>query len=95
LNALPNVYIYWRKDSNEAGKKLIAWTAANLWPYELFVDDVTGLIAGVEYNTQATLSGILSMVMAHVKPIAINYGLFVKPFATNTVNTAQVHSWWY
>jgi len=35
------------------------------------------------------------MVMACVKPIAINYGMFVNPFATNAVKTAQIHSWWY
>jgi len=35
------------------------------------------------------------MVMARVKPIAINYAMFVNPFATNVVKTAQIHSWWY
>jgi len=51
---------------------LVAWKAGKLWRYELFVDDVTGLIVGVEYNSLTTLSGILAMVMACVKPIAIN-----------------------
>jgi len=35
------------------------------------------------------------MVMAHVKPIANNYAMFVNPLATNAVKTAQIHSWWY
>jgi hypothetical protein len=35
------------------------------------------------------------MAMARVKPIAINYAMFVNPFATNVVKTAQIHSWWY
>jgi len=35
------------------------------------------------------------MVMAHVKPIAINYAMFVNHFAKNAVKTAQIHSWWY
>jgi len=35
------------------------------------------------------------MVMACVKPIAINYAMFVNPFATNVMKTAQIHSWWY
>jgi len=54
---------------------------------------VTGLIVGAEYNAQTTLSGFPAMVMAHVKPIAINYAMFVNPFATNAVKTAQNHSW--
>ena len=35
------------------------------------------------------------MVMARVKPIAINYVMFVNRVATNAVKTAQIHSWWY
>ena len=35
------------------------------------------------------------MVMARVKPIAINYMMFVSPVATNVVKTVQIHSWWY
>jgi len=56
---------------------------------------VTGLIVGAEYNTQTTLSSVPAMVMACVKPIAINYVMFVNPFATNAVKTTQIHSWWY
>jgi len=56
---------------------------------------VTGLIVGAEYNVQTTLAGILAMVMARVKPIAINYVMFVNPIAMNGVKTAQIHSWWY
>jgi len=95
LNAPGNVYTYWKKDSNEASEQLVAWTAGNLWPHEPFVDDMTGLIIGVQYNTQTTLSANLAVVMARVKPIAIKYGLFLNPFATNAVKTAQIHSWWY
>jgi len=54
-----------------------------------------GLIVSAEYNGLTALSGILAMVMAHVEPIANNYGMFVNHFATNVVNTAQIHSWWY
>jgi hypothetical protein len=74
---------------------LVAWKAGNLWRYEPFVENVTGLIIGAEYNAQTTLSGILAMVMAHVKPIVINYAIFVNPFATNAVKTTHIHSWWY
>ena len=35
------------------------------------------------------------MVMARVKPLAIICALFVNPFATNSVKTMQIHSWWY
>jgi len=35
------------------------------------------------------------MDMPRVKSIAINYVMFVNPFATNVVKTAQIHSWWY
>jgi hypothetical protein len=49
---------------------------------------VTGLIVGAEYNAQTTLSGVPVMVMARVKPIAINYAMFVHPFTTNAVKTA-------
>jgi len=50
---------------------------------------------GAEYNAQTTLSGVRAMVMARVKHIAINYAMFVNPFATNAVKTAQIQSWWY
>jgi len=56
---------------------------------------VTGLIVGAEYNTQTTISRVPVMVMACVKPLAIKYAIFVNPFATNAVKTAQIHSWWY
>jgi hypothetical protein len=56
---------------------------------------VTGLIVGAEYNHQTTFSGVPMMVIAHVKPIAIKYGMFVNPFATNGVKTTLIHSWWY
>jgi len=74
---------------------LVAWTAGNLWGYEPFVDDVTGLITGTEYNAQTTLSGIPAMVMVRVKPRAINYAMFPNPFAMNAVETTQIRSWWY
>jgi hypothetical protein len=83
------------KDSNEAGEQLVEWKSGNLWRYDPFVVDVTGLIVGAEYNGQTTLSGVPAMVMACVKPIAINYTMFVNPFATNAVKTAQIHRWWY
>jgi len=74
---------------------LVAWKAGNLWRYEPFVDEVTGLVVVAEYNAQTTLSGVPAMVMARVKHIAIDYVMFVNPFATNAVKTAQIHSWWY
>jgi len=74
---------------------LAAWKARNLSRYEPVVDDLTGLIVGREYNAEMTLSGVLAIVMARVKPIAINYAIFVNPFATYVVKTAQIHSWWY
>jgi hypothetical protein len=58
-------------------------------------DNVTGLISSAEYNARTTLSGIPAMVMACVKLITINYAMFVNPFATNTVQPAQIHSWWH
>jgi len=64
---------------------LVARKAANLWRYEHLVEDMTGLIVGAEYNAQTTLSGVLAMVMTHVKPIAINYAMFVNPFATHVL----------
>jgi len=66
-----------------------------VWRYEPFFDDMTGLIVSTKYNAQTTLSGVPAMVMARVKPIAINSGIFVNPFATNVVKTSQIHSWWY
>jgi len=35
------------------------------------------------------------MVMAQVKPIAINYVMFENSCSKNVVRTAQIHSWWY
>jgi len=74
---------------------LVASKAGNLWRFEPFVDDVKGLIVGAKYNTPTTLSGLLAMVISHVKPIAINYAMIVNPFATNAVKTVQIRSWWY
>jgi hypothetical protein len=56
---------------------------------------MTGLIVGAEYNAQKTLSGILTIIMARVKTVGINYVMFLTPFATNVGKTAQIHSWWY
>jgi len=56
---------------------------------------VRSLIVSTEYNAQTTFSGVLAMVMARVKPIAIDYGMFVNPLAMNVVKTAQIHSWWH
>jgi len=53
---------------------------------------MTGLIAGAAYNAQSTLSGVPAMIMAYVKPIAINHAMFVNPIAINVVKTAQIHS---
>jgi hypothetical protein len=74
---------------------LVTWKAGNLWQYEPFVDKATGIIVGAAYNAQSTLSGIPAMAMARVKPIAINYAMYVNPFATNAVKPAHIHSWWY
>jgi hypothetical protein len=95
LNPPANVYIHWRKDSNVPGEQQVVRKAGNLGRYEPFVDDVRGLIAGAEDNTQTTVSRIPAMVMARVKPIAINYEILVNPFATNAVNTAQIRRRWY
>jgi len=70
----------------ESWKSVVIWTLC---------DNVTGLIVSAEYKAQRTLSGMLAKVMAHVKPIPINDEMFVKPFATNAVNVAQIHSLWY
>jgi len=55
LNPLANVYIYYRNDSNKAGKRLVEWKAGNQWRNEPFVDDVIGLIVCAEYNSQTTI----------------------------------------
>jgi len=94
-NSPANEDIYYSMDSNEAGKQLIAWKAENLGQYEPQGDDVTNFIVGAEYDAQTTLLGVLSMVMAHVTPIGINYVWFVNPFAINAVKTTLIHSWWY
>jgi hypothetical protein len=46
---------------------------------------MTGLIVSAEYNAHTTLSGVLGMVTAHVKPIAINYVMFVNLFCHECV----------
>jgi len=56
---------------------------------------VTGVIVGTDFNMQTTLSGVPVMVMACVEHLAIKCAMFVTPFATNPVKTAQIHSWWY
>ena len=56
---------------------------------------MTGLIVGTNYNAYTTVSGDPAMVMEGLTPTAINYAKCVNPVATNTVKTAQIHSWWH
>ena len=88
------VYIYQRKNSNEVGEQLVTWRAGHVWRYKHCVDDVTVLIVSAEYNAQTTHSCLSAMLMARVNPIVINYAMFLNPFATNAVTTAQIQSWW-
>jgi hypothetical protein len=55
---------------------------------------MASIIIGTEYNTQMTHSGILVLIMVSVQPIAIKYGMFVNPFAMDTVKTIQIHMLW-
>jgi len=87
LNSPVDVYIYKRKELKEASDQLVEWIAGNLWRYEPFVDDLTGLIIGAEHNAQTPPSGVTAMVMAYVKPRAVHYAMFMNPFATNVVKT--------
>jgi len=95
LNLPANIYIYRRKNLNEAGEYLVGWKVGNLWRHELFGDSVTGLIISAEYNAQSTHSGDLVMVMAAGNDIPINYVMFVNHFGMNAVKTALICSWWY
>ena len=88
-----NIYIYRRKNLNEAGEYLVGWKVGNLWRHELFGDSVTGLIISAEYNAQSTHSGDLVMVMAAGNDIPINYVMFVNHFGMNAVKTALICSW--
>ena len=88
-------YLYQRKDSNEDSKQLVPWNAGNQWQYGPFVNDVTGLICGAEYDSQTTLAAVPAMVLGHVQHIAISHLIFVNPFATHVVITFQIHSWEY
>jgi hypothetical protein len=82
------------KDSNEASEQLVELKPGYLWQYELLIAVMIGPIVGAAYNAQTSCSGILALVTTHVKPIPINYAMFVNPFATNAVNTTQMHSSW-
>jgi hypothetical protein len=66
---------------------VLKWKAANLSGYKFCVDNVTGLMISSEYNILTTLSGILVIVIACVKPIAIKYAMIVNPFGTNSAKT--------
>jgi len=66
-----------------------------VWQYNPFVKDETGLLVTPQYNAQTALSGIPAMVIARVMAVAMNDVMFVNPFATNVVKTAQIHSWLY
>jgi len=92
----PLMYIFTRgRVQNKLVSNWFYGKIGNLWRHEPFVDDVTGLIVGAEYNAQSTISVVLATVMAHVKPIAVNSAIFMNPLAKNAVKTAQIHSWWY
>jgi hypothetical protein len=70
---------------------LVPWKVGNRWRYEPCVDNVPGLIVSTECNAQTSLSGNLAMIIACWTPISIKYVMFVNPFATNVVQTAQIH----
>ncbi|KAF8241283.1 hypothetical protein K440DRAFT_645152 [Wilcoxina mikolae CBS 423.85] len=57
------------------------------------IDEVTGQIVEAEYNIQQTLSGVESLVLAKVQPIAMRYAMFTNPFATNAVKTGRISPW--
>jgi hypothetical protein len=54
---------------------------------------VTGLIVNPEHDPQTTLPGIPAMLRAIVKPIAINYAMFIYPITLNLAKNEQIHSW--
>jgi len=56
---------------------------------------VTGLIVPVEYQSQRTLQPVPGIIMVCVKAKDTDYAVFVNFFATHTVGTVQIHSWWY
>jgi hypothetical protein len=87
-----NVDCNQRKDSNEASDQLFEWTARPLWQNEPVVYYLSSLIVGVEYHPKATHSDAPAMVMASVKPKAVNYAMFAKPFAIKDVTPAQNYS---
>lgn len=66
-----------------------------MWRNVPFTDDVKGLVIRADSNAQSSVSAVSPMVMAHVTPIAIHYLMYVNPFATYAVKTAQIYSWWY
>jgi hypothetical protein len=72
---------------------LVAWRAGTLWRYEPFVNYVIGLIVSAEHNPQTSHSGVRAMFMARVKPIVIDYAMFVIHFAPNVAMTTQIYSW--
>jgi len=79
----------------KAGMHWVPCKAGNLWQYETFVHDNTGISVAAQYNAKTTLSCVPAMVVARVKPKAINYVMFVNHFATNRKMTVQIHSWLY
>jgi len=56
---------------------------------------VTGLIVSTVYNAQTTLSGVVVILIACARTIALNYAMFGNPVAMKAVKTAEIHSWWY
>jgi len=87
--------LQWFGSGSNPNPELIWWvvTVVNS-RYVPYADIRTGLIVGTEYNTQTTLEEFPAMVLLSEKPTAVIYAMFIQPFATNVVRTAQIHSWW-
>jgi hypothetical protein len=80
------------KDSYKAGEEFVAWKASNLWRYQSFFHDVTGFILSTKYITHTTISVVLAIIIACIKPVHVSYAMLLNPFPKNVGKATQIHS---
>jgi len=75
--------------------QLVAWKTGHLLQYKPSVDNITALIVGTAFNAQTSPSSARAIVMAYMKPTAINYAMCENLIAMNVGKAAKIHSCWY
>jgi hypothetical protein len=55
---------------------------------------MTRNVVRIEETIEATVDGVIAIVLAAVKPKALRYALFANPFPSIEIKAAQIACWW-